>query len=282
MTETPGRRHRSSLVAGLVGAAHPVPTAGVTLVTAVLAAGVGRPAGQVTLIAAAVLTGQLSIGWSNDTIDAGRDARSGRGDKPVATGGVPRALVTGAAGVALLVTIGLSALLGPRAGTAALILVAAGWAYNLGLKSTLLSGATYVVGFGALPAVPYLAEPGHPWPPWWVPVTGALLGLGAHFANVLPDLRADADTGVRGLPQRLGPRVGVVVMAITLAAASVVLGFGPASASLARSLVASSLGVLAAAVVAVVAARAPQSPAAFRLTLVIAVLDAALLITLVT
>jgi len=37
-------------------------------------------------------------------------------------------------------------------------------------------------------------------------VAAALLGFAAHFANVLPVLRADAATGVRGLPQRLGPR----------------------------------------------------------------------------
>ncbi len=251
-----------------------------TAVSVLLAAGVGLPARQVVVFALAVLTGQLSIGWSNDRIDAGRDAATARADKPAATGRVPLDAVAVAAVVALLATIGFSAALGLPAALAALTLVAAGWAYNLGLKATLLSGAAYLIGFGALPAAAYLALPGHPWPPWWVPVVGALLGLGAHFANVLPDLRDDAATGVRGLPQRLGPRAGVVVMAVTLATASAVLGFGPAQRSVALALAASTLGLVGAAVVALLAVRRPDSAAAFRVTLVLALLDVALLIAL--
>ncbi len=267
---------------GLVLACHPVPTLAVTTVAVVLAAGVGLSVLRVVVVGAAVLTGQLSIGWSNDGIDATRDTNSGRSDKPLATGGVPRTAVAGAAGLALLATIVLSGLLGVRPAAAALTLVAAGWAYNLGLKSTVLSGVTYLIGFGALPVVPYLALPSSVWPPWWVPVTGALLGLGAHFANVLPDLRADAAAGVRGLPQRLGPRAGVVVMAITLAAAAIVLGFGPSSASTVFAVIASTIGILAAGTVAILALRAPGSAAAFRMTLAIAVLDVSLLLVVAT
>ncbi|MHA6618356.1 hypothetical protein [Pseudonocardia sp. DLS-67] len=41
------------------------------------------------LVAAAVLAGQVSIGWRGDALDAGRDAAAGRPDKPVDTGAVP-------------------------------------------------------------------------------------------------------------------------------------------------------------------------------------------------
>ncbi|MDT4914019.1 MAG: hypothetical protein QOC66_3147 [Pseudonocardiales bacterium] len=272
------RAGRPNLIRGLVAACHPVPTVAVTAVTVLLAAGVGLSASRVVLIGAAVLTGQLSIGWSNDRIDAARDRATGRTDKPTATGRISVEVLTVAAGLALAATVALSALLHVQAAIAALLLVAAGWAYNLGLKSTVFSGAAYIVGFGALPAAPYLALPGHPWPPWWVPVVGALLGFGAHFANVLPDLREDAAMGVRGLPHRLGPRAGVIVMAASLAAASVVVGFGPESASTAFALSASAAGLLGAAAAAVAAARAPDGPVAFRITLAIAVLDVALLI----
>ncbi len=280
MNEMTSVVRRGGLVRGLAGACHPVPTVAVTTVSMLLAAGVGLSAGRVALLGAAVLTGQLSIGWSNDRIDAARDIASARSDKPLATGRVPLDAVAVAAGSALLATVGFSVPLGVPAALALLTLVAAGWAYNLGLKATWLSGATYLLGFGALPAAAYLARPGHPWPPWWVPVAGALLGLGAHFANVLPDLREDAAAGIRGLPHRLGPRAGVIVMAGTLAAAAVVLGFGPAQRSVPIALGAALLGVAGALAVATVATRAPTSPAAFRITLVVALLDVALLITL--
>jgi 4-hydroxybenzoate polyprenyltransferase len=269
---------RGGLLRGLAGACHPAPTVAVTTVSALLATGVGLSVGRVVLATAAVLTGQLSIGWSNDRIDAARDRSTGRSDKPVANRQVPPAMVATAAAAALLVTIVLSALLGLFAAGAALTLVASGWAYNLGLKTTVFSGVPYLIGFGALPAVPFLALPGHPWPPWWAPVTGALLGFGAHFANVLPDLRADQATGVRGLPQRVCARTGVIVMAVALAAASVVLGFGPASASMAYSLFASGAGLIIAGTAAIAAIRNPESPAAFRITLLIAVLDVGLLL----
>ena len=266
------------LVHGLAGACHPVPTVVVTTVAVVLAVGIGLPPGRVVGVGVAVLTGQLSIGWSNDVIDASRDIRAGRADKPVATGGVPLPVVARAAALALVATVVLSLLLGPRAGAAALTLVAAGWAYNLGLKGTVASAATYLIGFAALPVVPYLASAEPVWPPWWVPATGALLGFSAHFANALPDLRADRETGVHGLPQRWGAPGGVVAMAASLAGASVVLGFGPASRSTAFAVTASTAGIILAAAVVVAAVRAPHSTLAFRLTLLIAVLDVGLLI----
>jgi 4-hydroxybenzoate polyprenyltransferase len=269
-------------VLGLAGACHPLPSLAVTAVAVLLAAGLGHGAAGVLLIGAAVLTGQLSIGWSNDWVDAARDRATGRAAKPAATGQVPVRTVATAAALALAATTVLSALLGAYAAAALLLGVAMGWAYNLGLKATPWSGATYLLAFGALPLAPYLALPDRPWPPWWVPVVGALLGFGAHFANVLPDLRADAATGVRGLPQRLGPRWGVVVMAIALATASVVLGLGPPDASGAFVLTAVAGGALGALAAVSVALRVPDSPAAFRITIAIAVLDVGLLIAATT
>ena len=63
-------------------------------------------------------------------------------------------------------------------------------------------------------------------PPLWLPLAGALLGVGAHFVNVLPDLADDAATGVRGLPHRLGARWSPVVAAAVLVAAAVVIVVG--------------------------------------------------------
>ncbi|HUQ61431.1 UbiA family prenyltransferase [Lentzea sp.] len=269
----------SRLLRGLAQACHPLPSLAVTAVAVLLGSGSGLDGPRTVLLGAAVLTGQLSIGWSNDWIDAARDRATGRADKPAATGSVPVRAVAVAAVAASAATVVLSLLLGWFAGITLILSVAGGWAYNLGLKATVLSGAAYLFTFAALPIGVYAAAPGEPWPPWWVPVVSALLGFGAHFANVLPDLRADAETGVRGLPHRLGPRAGVIVMAVALATASAVLGLAPAGASALYSAVVVTAGIALAAATTVVAIRAPHSTIAFRLTVAIALLDVVLLIT---
>jgi 4-hydroxybenzoate polyprenyltransferase len=275
--------HRTSwlgMLRGLAGACHLLPSLAVTVVAVLLGVGSGIDGPRILLFGTAVLTGQLSIGWSNDWVDATRDRASGRADKPAAAGLVPVRAVAVAAVAASVATIVLSLSLGWHASAAMLFGVATGWAYNLGLKATVWSGATYLLAFAALPVGVYAAAPGEPWPPWWMPVVSALLGFGAHFANVLPDLHADAKTGVRGLPHRLGPRNGVIVMAASLATASVVLGTAPAAASIPFALIAVTAGTALAAATTVAAVRAPHSPAAFRLTIAIAVLDVGLLLIL--
>ena len=86
----------------------------------------------------------------------------------------------------------------------------------------------YLVAFGLLPAFVVVALPGHPAPPAWLVGAGALLGGGAHFANVLPDLADDAATGVRGLPHRLGAGRSAAAAAFLLLGATLTLVFGPA------------------------------------------------------
>ncbi len=215
-------------VAALVAAAHPAPAVAVTVLTALLAVAAGHSLGSGALVVAAVATGQLSIGWSNDLIDAGRDRRVGRTDKPVATGAVAAPTVRVATVLALLACVGLSLACGWRAGLVHLGLgVASGWAYNLGLKRTVWSAVPYAVAFGALTAVVSLALPDPAWPPVWMVATGAVLGVGAHLLNALPDLADDEATGVRGLPQRLGAGVVRVVAPLVLLAGSAVAVFGP-------------------------------------------------------
>jgi 4-hydroxybenzoate polyprenyltransferase len=164
----------------------------------------------VVLVALAVLAGQLSVGWSNDARDAERDTAAGRTDKPAAVGLISARALWLAATVALVATLALAAALGPVSLVIDALMTAVAWSYNLGLKSTVWSGASYAIAFGLLPSFAASALPGHPLARWPVTVAAALLGLGAHFANVLPDLTADARNGVRGLPQRIAARFGPV------------------------------------------------------------------------
>ncbi len=207
---------------GLLVAAHPLPTVAVTTFATVLAAGFGGRGGLLVLVAAATFTGHLCIGWCNDVVDAERDRVAGRGDKPVAAGRVERGIVLGAAVVAGVACVPLSLLTGVLAGTLHLVSVGSALGYNLGLKSTAVSPLTYVVGFGLLPGFTSQAA-GAGWPPAGTFVAAGLLGAAAHAANTVGDARADEVAGVRGLPQRLGPRVSLTFMPVLVAAAAIVL-----------------------------------------------------------
>jgi 4-hydroxybenzoate polyprenyltransferase len=215
------------LLRGLVGSTHPVPSAAVTVLATVLSAVAGRSAAGCGLVAAAVLTGQVSIGACNDLLDRGRDRAASRRDKPLATGAVPPRLVAVACGLAAVACVPLSLASGWRAGVAHLAGVAGGWAYDLGVKRTVWSWLPYAGSFGLLAAFLTLGLPGHPAPPAWLVVAAALLGTGAHFLNVVPDVQADLAAGVRGLPQRLGATRAAVVGAVLLAAAALVVTLGP-------------------------------------------------------
>ena len=225
-TSTPFRVTLQVRASGLLRACHPGPATAVTVVLTAYGVSAGLSPARVVLVAAAVFAGQLSIGWSNDLIDAARDRSAGRVDKPLATGELSATTVRLACVLAVLATVLLSLSCGLVAGLLHLGCVAAGWAYNLGLKATVFSWLPYAMAFGGYPIVVTLAEPGAGPPPWFVPAAGALLGIGAHLVNVLPDLADDEATGVRGLPHRLGHRRASLLAVTSLAAATVVLVLG--------------------------------------------------------
>lgn len=211
---------------GLLGAAHLGPSVVVTVLAGLLALPAGLGPGTTALVVAAVFTGQLSVGWSNDLLDAARDTSVGRRDKPLARGDLAVATVRRACAAALVATVVLSLACGLAAGLTHLALVASAWTYNLGLKSTWWSWVPYAVSFGGLPVFVFLAGDPAELPPAWLPVAAALLGVGAHLVNVLPDLADDEATGVRGLPHRLGAQWTRRAAVLFLVAASLVVAAG--------------------------------------------------------
>lgn len=268
---------RGADVVALARACHPLPSLTVTAVTVGLAAGTGRSTTALVTIAAAVLAGQLSVGWLNDVVDADRDAWVGRRGKPVASGDISERAVL----VAVLIAAPLAVLLSLPSGLAAtvahLVALIAAWAYDLGIKGTAASVLPYAVAFGLLPAFVVLGLPGAPLPPVWLVAASACLGAAAHFANAMPDIADDLATGVRGLPHRLGVSASGVIASVLVLFTSVLLVFGPAGPLPLTRLLAVPLaaGILTAGLVR---GRRPRSRAAFTAVLLVAVLDVVLLL----
>ncbi|WP_245177212.1 UbiA family prenyltransferase [Geodermatophilus sp. DF01_2] len=261
-------------------ATHLGPTVAVTAVATLLALVAGLPAGRMLLVGVAVLAGQTSIGWSNDWLDADRDRAVARADKPVVRGAVDPSLLRTLALGSAAASVVLSLLLGVVPGLLLLVLVASGWAYNAGLKRTVVSVLPYVTGFGALPAGVVAAAPGGAsWlaAPWWLVAAGAALGAAAHLANAAPDLEDDLATGVRGLPHRLGPRAAAVIGAALLGAASLVLVLGPDGPPTVARWAGLALAVPAVAVAAL-AGTARFRRLAFPAIMLLTVLDVVLLL----
>ena len=209
-----GQLNRLPIV-GLLKASHFGPTMLVVTITYVLSR-TQFSASQSLFIAFAILLGQFFVGWSNDLIDFPRDSAALRLKKPLVAGTITAGTLRIAIVIALLSALIIS-LLSPLGvnGTAIHFLgLLSATAYNLKLKSTLLSVVPYMVSFGALPWAIYVAAGANP--PMWVVLGFILISSAFHFLNVLKDLKSDIAQGVLGLPQVLGRKKSIVI-AILLA-----------------------------------------------------------------
>jgi 4-hydroxybenzoate polyprenyltransferase len=219
-------RSRPNVVATLWRSTHPGPTVVVTAIALALGLAVGVDVPRLVVLAVSVFFGQVSIGLSNDLIDAPRDRIAARTDKPLARDHAPLRVAWITAVVAVVIALGLSALLGWGMAIAHAVFLACGWAYNAVLKSTVWSAACFAVGFGVFPSLATLAL-SHPHvAPAWAWIAGAALGTAVHFSNVLPDLEDDELTGVRGLPHRLGRRASAVIAYVALVVGAIVVRAG--------------------------------------------------------
>jgi 4-hydroxybenzoate polyprenyltransferase len=214
----------TSRLRGLVDACHPLPTLAVTSVVALLSSAAGRAPGGVVLMALATLVGQLSVGWCNDAYDAPRDRAAARTEKPTVRDDVTPWLLWRLALGALVLTVPLSyAAAGVLGGTAHVVAVLSAWAYDLALKTTVLSWLPYAVSFGLVPAFVTLGLTPAQQPATWLSGAAALLGVAAHLANALPDLESDEAVGAGGVVARLGRRGSGWLALVCLVAAVALL-----------------------------------------------------------
>lgn len=209
MVQTRANGPALSRARALIMAGHPIAVCAISALTGALAAQAAPHGIGPVLTAPAMLAGQLSVGWSNDASGAPRDAAAGRTDKPIATGAISARAVWIAAFAALLAALAMSLAIGVATAIVLALIVGANWTYNLALKSTLADGLVLIPAFGLLPAYAASTLPGHPAPVWYATAGAALLGVGGHFATVLPDLTADRATGVKGMAQQITARWGV-------------------------------------------------------------------------
>ncbi len=165
--------------------------------------------GPAFVIAFGVFTGQLVVGWSNDLYDYADDLTHQRMNKPLVSGLITEEFLAKAIKVMLPFSF-VANLLGPlglKGGLVYMLGIACGIAYNFYFKFNWLSPLPYAIAFAALPSSVAISK--GITPPLWMWLGGALLGMAAHFVNVLKDMRADQKSGIRGLPQILGSKKSI-------------------------------------------------------------------------
>jgi 4-hydroxybenzoate polyprenyltransferase len=111
--------------------------------------------------------------------------------------------------------------LGIKGGLIYLFGVGMGVSYNFYFKSTLLSPIPYALAFGAL--VSSIIVSTDRTPPLWFITAAALLGVAAHFANVLKDIDQDLASKIKGLPQRIGKKGSRIITSLLLVTATLIL-----------------------------------------------------------
>ena len=211
-------------------AAHFGPTMLITAISFLLASRLWWE-GPAYVIAFTVFLGQLLIGWSNDVYDYQDDLKHNRVNKPLVSGQLKIEKLRRATFILLPFAV-IANLLGPlglKGGAVYLLGVGCGIAYNFYFKFRITSPLVYFIALAALPASIFFAVDRNP--PLWVLATSSLLGVAFHFANVLKDLSADRDSQIGGLPQRLGKRTSLIIIAILLIIVITILLNSPISST---------------------------------------------------
>jgi len=220
------KRTFNDIILGFFLLSHPIPVLfhiiAVTIFT-LLAAWPHFIWSVIVLVIAAHAAMQVSIAMLNDFCDCRIDARS-KPEKPIPRGLIlpSEALIAGFLMIAimfvLLIQLPLLALV------ISLCYLALGQAYNLGLKSTPLSGIVFAL---AMPLIPLYAFAGVGRTPpiiFWLVPAGFLLGIALNLANSLPDLEEDKAQGIKTLAVVLGVRCSFTACHLLIVSCAAMIG----------------------------------------------------------
>jgi 4-hydroxybenzoate polyprenyltransferase len=212
---------RVARVARALRIVHPFPTLLNVAATAALATVAWRgapPGGLLLRMLLVMLLAQCAIGVTNDCCDRALDAET-KPWKPIVAGLVRPQTAALTATLLAMGACAVAATLGAAGFGLAVLGLACGIAYDVGLKRTPLSAVPYMIAIPTLPAWVWTVAGAWRAALWWLLPLGALVGVALHLANTLPDIDADASQGVRGLAHRLGARRSMLVGWISFGAA---------------------------------------------------------------
>lgn len=203
-----------SFAAALIRASHFPQTVAMILFLTVAAVITSVQGLNLALFMAAVLCGQLSVGWLNDFVDASLDGSVARSDKPVVAGTLRRSALKVPIAIALILVVPLSILAaGFIGGMAHILAVASAHVYNLYLSRTIWSWLPYAVSFGLLPLFVAQTASAALWPETLMIALFSLVGVIAHLLNALPDIEIDRNAGKGGLAVSLGRQKSLLLAA---------------------------------------------------------------------
>ncbi len=263
---------------GYLYVTHPLPSAMYVVTTALLslvaAAATQRTVDGVALAKALIGVGasQVAIGSLNDYRDRALDAASNRQEKPLVNGSITPHEVVALGVVASVVALVAFATLGPLALGLGLLIEGLGLAYDFRFKGTPWSAVLFAVYFPLFPLLAWdVFGRWQPFLPWLLPI-GAALGIAMNVANTLPDLEADLNAGMRGLPHLLGLRRGMLVawatppLVLALMVALHLTGVVPATGA---GLLIAAIAGIAVPVACALLYRARPMPATLRTTFLV-------------
>ena len=179
--------------------------------------------GPAYVIGFGIFTGQLVVGWTNDLYDYEDDLRHQRTKKPLVSGLITASYLKKWIFIMtpLAFFFNLFGPLGFKGGMVYMLGIACGLAYNFYFKYSVLSPLPYAIAFAALPSCVAISK--EITPPTWMWLGGAIFGMAAHFINVIKDMDQDQQSGIQGLPQRLGKSRSIVVALLLIAVGVLVI-----------------------------------------------------------